>query len=558
MNDTPPSPLEIASNPLMQAMRRVIKAAEGSKLAPDRLAQMAPDLAVIAEIMELTNTQALLFALFVEMSDSNEIRLTEISKYVGCQHIDLVAMMNDIDVLHQRQLIRVRKLAYICYRVPQRVLNKVKCGHNFIPQSIEGLSNDEFFKRALMQFTHYHQGELSSEELVEMSQRLIDCNPHLTFCRVLQAYTQQTLLSRAVVILLAVSLIEEGRRQLPVDYIIHIFADASGALKLRNGLRRGHYPLYKEGIIEYGYASGLVDRSSVRLTRMACEMLFAEVEVDLEERGQQSQKNFKLHGEITAKRLFYNERETHQIETLTSLLEPGHFAETRERLQQSGMRTGFAVLFFGTPGTGKTETAYQLARQTGRDIMTVNIADTKSMWFGESEKLIKGIFDNYRKEMKRRDVAPILLFNEADAILSKRQQVENNHLAQTENAMQNILLQELENLDGILIATTNLTHNLDKAFERRFLYKIEFHKPELRVRKAIWQAMMPELSDKDTTSLASQYDFSGGQIENILRRHTVEHILHGTPQTLESIQKLCRTERIEGWTSIAAQRPIGF
>lgn len=139
MNDTPPSPLEIASNPLMQAMRRVIKAAEGSKLAPDRLAQMAPDLAVIAEIMELTNTQALLFALFVEMSDSNEIRLTEISKYVGCQHIDLVAMMNDIDVIHQRQLIRVRKLAYICYRVPQRVLNKVKCGHNFIPQSIEGL-----------------------------------------------------------------------------------------------------------------------------------------------------------------------------------------------------------------------------------------------------------------------------------------------------------------------------------------------------------------------------------------------------------------------------------
>ena len=56
---------------------------------------------------------------------------------------------------------------------------------------------------------------------------------------------------------------------------------------------------------------------------MACEMLFAEVEVDLEERGQQSQKNFKLHGEIAAKRLFYNERETHQIETLTSLLGVG-------------------------------------------------------------------------------------------------------------------------------------------------------------------------------------------------------------------------------------------
>lgn len=89
------------------------------------------------------------------------------------------------------------------------------------------------------------------------------------------------------------------------------------------------------------------------------------------------------------------------------------------------------------------------------------------MWFGESEKLIKGIFDNYRKAVRESKAAPILLFNEADAVLGKRQQNGNNRLAQTENAMQNILLQEMERLEGILIATTNLTQNLDKAFERR-------------------------------------------------------------------------------------------
>lgn len=46
-----------------------------------------------------------------------------------------------------------------------------------------------------------------------------------------------------------------------------------------------------------------------------------------------------------------------------------------------------------------------------------------------------------------------------------------------ENSIQNIILQEMETLDGIMIATTNLTQNLDKAFERRFLYKIEFSRP---------------------------------------------------------------------------------
>jgi len=64
------------------------------------------------------------------------------------------------------------------------------------------------------------------------------------------------------------------------------------------------------------------------------------------------------------------------------------------------MRTGFACLFSGGPGTGKTETALQIARITGRDIMQVDIAATKSKWFGESEKQIKAIFDKYRNCVK--------------------------------------------------------------------------------------------------------------------------------------------------------------
>ena len=66
-------------------------------------------------------------------------------------------------------------------------------------------------------------------------------------------------------------------------------------------------------------------------------------------------------------------------------------------------------------------------------------------------------------------VKPILLFNEADAVFSKRKDVNNGNVAQTENAIQNIILEEMENLDGILIATTNLADNLDGAFERRFV-----------------------------------------------------------------------------------------
>ena len=116
-----------------------------------------------------------------------------------------------------------------------------------------------------------------------------------------------------------------------------------------------------------------------------------------------------------------------------------------------------------------------------------------------------------------------------------------------ENCIQNIILQEIEQLDGILIATTNLPENMDKAFERRFLYKIQFEKPDLNCRTQIWQAMIPPLNDADASYLAGKYDFSGGEIENIARHFTIQTILHGKSENMvNSLAEFCESERMEG------------
>ena len=114
----------------------------------------------------------------------------------------------------------------------------------------------------------------------------------------------------------------------------------------------------------------------------------------------------------------------------------------------------------------------------------------------------------------------------------------------TENAIQNIILQEMETLEGIMIATTNLTQNLDAAFERRFLYKIEFQKPSAETKRAIWQAMIPSLDAETAAVMAAAYDFSGGEIENIARKMTVEFILTGVIQTAEQMHEICRAEQL--------------
>ena len=114
----------------------------------------------------------------------------------------------------------------------------------------------------------------------------------------------------------------------------------------------------------------------------------------------------------------------------------------------------------------------------------------------------------------------------------------------------------MEQLDGILIATTNLTQNLDKAFERRFLYKIEFEKPSREAKSRIWRSMIPTLDERMAATLAERYDFSGGQIENIARKRTVDMILQGAEPSFEQLDEYCRSEMLG--QSGRSRRPVGF
>ena len=247
--------------------------------------------------------------------------------------------------------------------------------------------------------------------------------------------------------------------------------------------------------------------------------------------------------------------EERQVLQLKDLMSESRFARIRETMKEQNYRTGFSCLFYGGPGTGKTETVYQIARGSGRDLFVVDVSQIKSCWVGESEKNIKEVFARYRECVLRGGTIPILLFNEADAIFGIRSEGAGSAVDKMENSIQNIILQEMEDLDGILMATTNLTTNLDKAFERRFLYKIRFEKPSVEARARIWRQMIPELGEADATSLASEYDFSGGQIENIARKKTVKALISGERPTLEDIREYCREENIED-TSV--RRKIGF
>lgn len=265
-------------------------------------------------------------------------------------------------------------------------------------------------------------------------------------------------------------------------------------------------------------------------------------------------KNIISPADIPHRLLIYSEHEVNQMELLQNLLKEENFNRTQERLIEKNLPKGVAILMHGVPGTGKTESVLQIAKATQRDIMKVDISASRTAWFGESEKKIKQVFTDYKSYAKKQKLTPILFFNEADAILSKRKD-SNSLVSDTENRIQNILLEELEYFDGILMATTNLAKNIDTAFERRFLFKIEFKKPSIIARTQIWKSKMSYLTNEDCQLLASQFDFSGGQIDNIARKNEINEIVHGNKVDVDGLLVLCKEETIRNQSS---QSVIGF
>ena len=109
------------------------------------------------------------------------------------------------------------------------------------------------------------------------------------------------------------------------------------------------------------------------------------------------------------------------------------------------------------------------------------------------------------------------------------------------NTMQNILLQEMESFSGILFATTNLNQNLDKAFDRRFLFKIRFNHPDTDSRRKIWKNRFPELSIKHIKQLSDKYELTGGQIENVIRQTLLAQMVNNI-DLIETLNKNCIQE----------------
>lgn len=214
---------------------------------------------------------------------------------------------------------------------------------------------------------------------------------------------------------------------------------------------------------------------------------------------------------------------------------------------------GSTILFHGPSGTGKTFAAEAIGFDLGRPIMRMNMSQIISKWVGETAKHIETIF----AEAKNSEA--ILLIDEADALFAPRTGVYSS-TDRYANMDVDVLLQELERYEGIIILTTNFLENIEPALFRRLHHVCNFPKPDEDLRERLWREMIPDRTpvnpDIDFARLGKKFEFTGGQIKNVIFRAASLAALRESPQQMISQEDLEAAAREE--LGVAQERKVGF
>ena len=537
---------------ILQMMEILAEKSDDSKLGEEFWAENGAVAAKLAARLALTPRQAVLLSICLRRGP-RRVDFDDIATHLDISNIRALGYSDEINALVRAKYLKYRDAKdEDAFNVPVPVVRALK--NNEMPEQTRrtGLNSAELFDYMAGLYEDLDNDAILPGDLYHELKDLFECNKEVGFVQELNNLHITDYSQWMVLVFLCHLLVNRDDDEIVYRQIEDVYRHKSDFYEEKSSFKDGSHPLMQQGLVEHVCDDGQANTSRIHLSSKAKATLLADFHL----RSSDAVVSGLIKPEtLSAKTMYYTVKNAPQVDELRSFLKPDRYTEIRERMKGNGFRSGFACLFYGAPGTGKTETVYQLARQTGRSIMAVNVPDIKSKWVGDSEKNIKEVFDRYRLAVQRSELAPILLFNEADGILGIRQEGAQRAVDKMENSIQNIILEEMENLDGILIATTNLTQNLDPAFERRFLYKICFERPDATVREKIWHTMLPNLSTEQCTALASAYDLSGGQMENVARKFSINSILYGDEKSpMDILHAYCNAERLDNRTT----RRIGF
>lgn len=545
---------------IAQILEILYRKAYKSKLKDQKLTELSEELKMVNAYFNTTDWQSMLLAVIFVKSTINSLNVNDLMDYFGLNDVKFLRLIPEIKNLQKKNFFSdtdsdLKNLTFDLNGTIQ------ECIFDNQPIPIEFLNSQDLKKNLESLMKEFKK--LKNEKTNRNESGFIFQNK---FRRLMDKFHELKLLQylkpklRMDETFLLLEMLEDfwmyGHEDFYTDltYSLNIYYDShQESMKKTIQIIHGESALVKLALLDVE-PNQIAKETHVKLSYKFLEVMNQLEHLDLQI-SPIKDKRLKYPEQIDPKALYYNASEQEMLLPLQKSLADTTFKKLQKKLQQAHLPMGLTVLLYGQPGTGKTETVYQLARKYRRPVWKVDISETKSMWLGESEKRIKKIFTDYAAIKERQKICPILLFNEADGIIGKRNENIRGSVDQTQNTLQNILLDELERFDGIFFATTNLVGNLDTAFERRFLFKVHFDKPTLENAARIWKNKIPYLSQHQALQLANEFTFSGGEMDNIARKVLMNELLQNTKPNFENIKAFCQQER---WAEKDTRVKVGF
>lgn len=168
--------------------------------------------------------------------------------------------------------------------------------------------------------------------------------------------------------------------------------------------------------------------------------------------------------------------------------------ENYSKLKKHGVFPTNKLLFYGAPGTGKTNLAYGIANKLGVPLILVRLDEVISSYLGKTGKNIREIFDIAERENV------VLFLDEIDTLAKQRD--DSSELGELKRVV-TVLLQNIDRFpsNSIMIGATNHEKILDNAIWRRFQMKVEFKEPSSNSRKAMFKMYLGSFISDDLLDL---------------------------------------------------------
>lgn len=370
---------------LLQAIEHVVEVSKDSKLKAEAKAEMSNEVRYIARRYGITERQAILFCVCMERGPRH-VDYDDLASHLDVSNIRILSYAEDIDALVRRRLLRYRDAKdEDSFDIPQPVIKALKHNEVYELPARTGLDCAALFEVLDQMFEDLDDDAITPNDLIAEINALFKNNPQVSFAKQVKELSRLSPQDKLLLLFFCHRLVNKDDDDIRFGQMEDCFSTSADFINAKGLLRSGEHPLMEKKLIEHRYEDGIADTTRYKLTEQTKRTFLAEMKINTSEEKLSDVIKAK---DLKAKEMFYVEENRKQVTELKSFLAPEKYNEIRERMQKTGFRTGFACLFYGGPGTGKTETAYQLARETGRDIMIVDLPQIKSKWVGDYNNVV--------------------------------------------------------------------------------------------------------------------------------------------------------------------------